>query len=58
MTYVGEFSAKVYRTSDKKKLKNTSKTYSYGTVSIRDPKLNKYIGKKVIVKISTKEDNE
>ncbi len=54
MTSIGKFKAKVYKTTDKKKLKTASKTYLYGTISIRDPKLNNYIGDEVVVKISTK----
>ncbi len=55
MAVIGEFTAKVYKTTDKKKLKDTSKTYLYGTISIRDPKLNEHIGKEVIIRICTKE---
>lgn len=51
MAVVGKFRVRVNSTSDKKKLKEGSKTYTYGTISIRDPKLNKYIGKEVIVNI-------
>jgi hypothetical protein len=51
MAVVGKFKVKVNSTSDKKKLKGGTKTYTYGTISIRDPKLNKYIGKEVILKI-------
>lgn len=45
------FETKISATSDKKKLKEGNKTYTYGTISIRDPKLNEYIGKDVIVKV-------
>lgn len=58
MTTIGKFTAKVYKTTDKKKLKTASKTYLYGTISIRDPKLNNYIGADVVVKVSTKEKNK
>lgn len=49
-----EFKVRVYSTSDKKKLESGNKTYTYGTISIRDPRLNKYIGKEVMVKIYKK----
>lgn len=51
MKTLGTFTAKVYETSDKKKLKTGMKTYGYGTVSIRDPKLNEYVGQVVVVKV-------
>lgn len=57
MTTIGKFMAKVYKTTDRKKLKTASKTYLYGTISIRDPKLNNFIGKEVIVNVSTKNKN-
>jgi hypothetical protein len=47
---IAEFTAKVYTTSDKKKLKNGVKKYRYGTISIRDPLLNEYVGQTVTVK--------
>lgn len=45
--------AKVYGTTDVKKLKSTGKEtrYEYGTISIRDQKLSGYIGKKVRVRV-------
>lgn len=58
MPTIGKFTTKVYSTSDKKKLKSTSKIYTYGTVSIRDPKLNEHIGKDVIIKIFTKDEKK
>ena len=58
MELIGDFNTKVYETSDKKKLKDSSKTYTYGTVSIRDPKLNEYIGSDVIVRIFKKSEND
>lgn len=45
------FRTLVHSTSDKKKLKEGKKTYTYGTISIRDPKLNEYIGKEVVVRV-------
>jgi len=54
MHLLGTFEGKVYQTSDKKKLKSKSKTYSYGTISIRDPKLTPYAGEEVIVKVFRK----
>lgn len=53
---LGTFKGKIYTTSDKKKLKEKSKTYSYGTVSIRAIKLNQYDGQEVIVKVYKKVD--
>ena len=58
MAIIGKFTAKVYKTTDRKKLKTASKIYLYGTISIRDPKLNNYIGDDVVVKISTKEKSK
>ena len=54
MAIIGKFTVKVYSTSDKKKLKEGSKTYTYGTISIRDPKLTEYVGKEVTIKIEKK----
>jgi hypothetical protein len=51
---LGTFKGKIYTTSDKKKLKEKSKTYSYGTVSIRARKLSEYDGQDVIVKVYKK----
>ena len=48
---IATFIAKISATSDKKKLKEGSKTYTYGTISIRDSKLNEYIGKEVTIKV-------
>lgn len=58
MAEIGEFTVKVYSTSDRKELKRGSKTYSYGTISIRDPRLTEYIGKKLLVKVFTLEEGE
>lgn len=57
MASIGKFVARVHKTSDKKKLKDSSKIYSYGSISIRDPKLNNYIGKKVVIRIFTDQEN-
>ncbi len=54
MVSIGKFAVKVHKTSDKKKLKEGYETYSYGSISIRDPRLNDFIGKEVEVDISTK----
>jgi len=51
MAKIGIFEAVIYSTKDKKKLKDKTKTYEYGTVVIRDPKLTEHIGKKVRIKI-------
>jgi len=53
MEQIAEFTIKVYATSDRKKLKEGSKTYKYGTISIRDPQLTSYIGKKLLIKVFT-----
>jgi|GEM_PF-2454392 len=48
---LAEFTVRICATSDKKQLKNGSKTYKYGTISIRDPTLTQHIGEIVIVKV-------
>jgi hypothetical protein len=53
MTAIAEYNVKVHSTKDKKKLKAGVKEYEYGTINIRDPKLKRYIGKKVKVKIES-----
>jgi len=58
MKELGEFTIKVYATSDKKKLKNGSKTYRYGTISIRDPRLTAFIGKKLLIRVFTLDKEE
>ena len=47
-----EFTAKIYRTGDKKRLKTGDKTYEYGTLSIRDVRLTPYVGRSVTVTVS------
>jgi len=49
MAKIGVFETVIYSTKDKKKLKDGSKIYEYGTISLRDPKLTKHIGEKVKV---------
>ncbi len=53
MKKIGEFKAKIYATSDKKRLKKEreTKVYEYGTISVRDAKLTEYIGKTVVLKV-------
>ncbi|MCX6778126.1 MAG: hypothetical protein NT157_04540 [Candidatus Micrarchaeota archaeon] len=51
MAKIGVFEAVVYSTKDKKKLKNGSKTYEYGTIVLRDPKLTAFVGKKIRVTV-------
>jgi hypothetical protein len=51
MKTIGIFKVKIHPTTDKKKLKAGKKAYTYGTISLRDPKLNEYIGKAVILKV-------
>jgi hypothetical protein len=51
MKQIAEFEVKVHSTKDKKKLKSGMKEYEYGTIILRDPMLNDYIGEVVKVKI-------
>jgi len=47
------FKVKIHKTSDKKKLSTgEAKTYDYGAINIRSPKLAQYAGKQA--KISVK----
>jgi hypothetical protein len=55
MARIGVFEAVIYSTKDKKKLKDKTKTYEYGTVVLRDPKLTTHIGEKVRVRIETED---
>lgn len=55
MSKIAEFVVKVVGVSDKKKLKDDSKTYTYGAFNIRSQKLNEHIGKEVVVRVSVKE---
>ena len=55
---LAEFTSRVCETSDRKRLKGGSKTYSYGTITIRDIKLSKHIGKTVLVKVFCGERDE
>jgi hypothetical protein len=48
---LAEFTVRICATSDKKQLKNRSKTYKYGTISIRDPTLTQHVGETVLVKV-------
>lgn len=50
---IGEYEVNVHLTKDKKKLKEGVKEYAYGTINIRDPRLAEYIGRKVMVSVST-----
>jgi hypothetical protein len=51
MRAIGEFVTKVSGTTDTKKLKKSSRQYTYATISLRKKELEKYIGKKVTVRI-------
>ncbi len=51
MEQIGEFRVKVYSTSEIKILKQGIKKYRYGSISIRDPRLDEHIGKTVIARI-------
>ncbi len=44
---------RVHSTKDKKKLKNGTREYEYGTIVIRTPNLTKHIGKTVKVIVRT-----
>lgn len=57
MKEVAEFTVKVYSTKEKKRLKKGSKTYAYGTISIRDPRLTEFVGKQLVVKAFTVTDS-
>jgi hypothetical protein len=49
---IGSFMTKIIATTDNKKLKEKSQSYTYGTISIRDKKLSSHIGEEVSVKVS------
>lgn len=51
MKKIGEFTATVYRTAEIKNLKTGPHEYSYGTLTIRDRYLNKFIEEEVVVRI-------
>ena len=52
MKTIGTFRVKVHSSFDKKKLSTGKvKDYTYGSVSLRNPKLTDYIGKEVKVVI-------
>lgn len=55
---LAEFTVKICATSDKKQLKDRSKTYKYGTISIRDPTLTQHVGETVLVKVFAIEKTE
>lgn len=55
MARIGVFEAVIYSTKDKKKLKDKTKIYEYGTVVLRDPKLTEHIGEKVRIRIETED---
>lgn len=52
MKTIAKFEVKVYKTTDKKKLKEESKVYEYGAINIRSPELAKYANKTVRVVIT------
>lgn len=58
MAKIGVFEAVIYSTKDKKKLKEGSKTYEYGTINIRSPELVSYVGKTVKVTVEGEVANE
>lgn len=46
---------KVYKTTDKKKVRGKSKSYNYGAINIRSPDLADYVGKVVKVRVEEAE---
>ena len=52
MKQIGTFRVKVSSTQDEKKLADgTKKVYKYGSVSLRNPDLTKYIGQEVMIRV-------
>lgn len=52
MKQIGTFRVKVSSTQDEKKLSDgTKKIYKYGSVSLRNPILTKYIGKEIMIRV-------
>jgi hypothetical protein len=51
MKAIAILKVKVYKTTDKKKVKGKSKNYNYGAINIRSPDLADYVGKIVKVRI-------
>jgi hypothetical protein len=55
MKTLATFTVKIHKTTDKKKLKEYTKTYEYGAINIRSPELAKYVGKTVKVRVEKEE---
>lgn len=55
---VGEFRGKVSATSDEKKLKDRTSTYTYGTVSVRSTRLKPHVGKTVLIVVYLEEESQ
>lgn len=52
MKQIGTFRVKVSSTFDMKTLSDgTKKVYKYGSVSLRNPKLTRYIGKEIMIRV-------
>ena len=51
MKTIATFRVKIHKTTDKKKLIDSTKIYEYGAINIRSSELAKYIGKIVKVKV-------
>ena len=52
MKQVGTFRVKVSSSFDRKKLKSgVTKDYTYGSISMRSPKLTEFIGKILMIRI-------
>jgi hypothetical protein len=59
MKQIGTFRVRVSKTTDEKTLSDgTKKKYDYGSVSLRNPKLNEYIGKEVMIRIFDEEEKD
>lgn len=55
MTKIYKYTARISRTTDKKKLAtNETKNYDYGTINIRKQELAKHIGKRAKIKVILK----
>ena len=55
MKAIAILKVKVYKTTDKKKVRGKSKSYNYGAINIRSPDLVDYVGKLVKVRVEKAE---
>ena len=56
MKTIAVYEVTVSPTTFKKKLKDGIKKYEYGSISVKNPELAKYIGKKVKIRVTRMED--